>query len=51
MLSSVQLLCLGVLGEYVGSVHRILQDRPTYLVSYDSDDTPAFEPSAVTTQR
>ena len=27
-LGSVQLLCLGIIGEYVGSVHTIVQNRP-----------------------
>lgn len=33
---AVQLLCLGVLGEYVGRIYSTLQGRPTYHVAYDS---------------
>jgi dolichol-phosphate mannosyltransferase len=33
---AVQLLCLGVLGEYVGRMYAHLQGRPTYFVAYDS---------------
>ncbi len=35
---AVQLLCLGLLGEYVGRLYTQLQGRPTYYVAYDSDD-------------
>src|SRR5215213_5547084 len=35
---AVQLLCLGVLGEYVGRMYTQLQGRPSYFVAYDSDD-------------
>lgn len=39
---AVQLLCLGILGEYVGRIYATLQQRPTYYVAYDSltDRTP-----------
>ncbi len=33
---TLQLLCLGVLGEYVGRLYVQLQQRPTYLVASDS---------------
>ncbi len=33
---AVQLLCLGVLGEYVGRMYTQMQARPTYFVAYDS---------------
>ena len=38
---AVQLLCLGLLGEYVGRLYTQLQGRPTYYVAYDSHDDPA----------
>jgi dolichol-phosphate mannosyltransferase len=31
-LASLQLLCLGIVGEYVGRVHEQVKHRPTYLV-------------------
>ena len=33
---AVQLLCVGILGEYVGRMYAQLQARPTYHVAYDS---------------
>ena len=33
---SVQLFCLGILGEYVGRMYAHLQGRPTYFIAYDS---------------
>ncbi|GAA3622854.1 glycosyltransferase family 2 protein [Kineosporia mesophila] len=35
---AVQLLCLGLLGEYVGRLYTQLQGRPTYHIAYDSED-------------
>ncbi|GLY31486.1 glycosyltransferase family 2 protein [Kineosporia sp. NBRC 101731] len=35
---AVQLLCLGMLGEYVGRLYTQLQGRPTYHIAYDSQD-------------
>lgn len=32
-----QLICLGLLGEYVGRMYRHMQGRPTYFIAYDSD--------------
>ena len=34
--AAVQLLCLGILGEYVGRIYTTQQARPTYYVAYDS---------------
>ncbi|NHN54251.1 glycosyltransferase family 2 protein [Calidifontibacter sp. DB0510] len=41
----VQLLCLGILGEYVGRIYASQQARPSYYVAYDSlaDDRRADE--------
>jgi len=35
---AVQLLCLGLLGEYVGRMYTQLQGRPAYFVAYDSHE-------------
>jgi polyisoprenyl-phosphate glycosyltransferase len=35
---AVQLLCLGLLGEYVGRLYTQLQGRPSYFVAYDTLD-------------
>lgn len=32
----LQLLCLGILGEYVGRMYTAMQRRPTYYIAYDS---------------
>ncbi len=36
-LGALQLLCLGLLGEYVARVFTTLQGRPAYVVTFDSD--------------
>jgi dolichol-phosphate mannosyltransferase len=36
---TVQLLSLGLLGEYVGRMYTHLQGRPSYYVAYDSTET------------
>jgi glycosyltransferase involved in cell wall biosynthesis len=33
---AVQLVCIGLLGEYVGRIYIMQQGRPTYSVAYDS---------------
>src|SRR5690606_35113646 len=35
-LGAVQLLCLGLLGEYLGRLYASVQGRPAYFVAYDS---------------
>lgn len=37
-LAAVQLLCLGLMGEYVGRTFTVLLGRPAYLIESDSDD-------------
>jgi len=36
LLGAVQLICLGLLGEYVGRIYAATQNRPRYLVAYDT---------------
>ncbi len=48
---AVQLLCLGIMGEYVGRIYTTLQRRPTYYVAYDSLSATADEPSPTSTRR
>ncbi|RZU51754.1 dolichol-phosphate mannosyltransferase [Krasilnikovia cinnamomea] len=38
LLSAVQLICLGLLGEYVSRIYRTVQNRPTFHIGYDSAD-------------
>ena len=35
-MGAIQLLCLGLLGEYVGRMYTQMQGRPAYYVAYDS---------------
>ena len=35
-LGGVQLLCLGLLGEYLGRLYAAVQGRPAYFIAYDS---------------
>jgi glycosyltransferase involved in cell wall biosynthesis len=49
---AIQLLCLGLLGEYVGRLYTQLQGRPTYHIAYDSTedqipDQPRLAPENV----
>jgi dolichol-phosphate mannosyltransferase len=43
---AVQLLCLGILGEYVGRMYAMMQARPTYFIAYDSLTGPATSSDA-----
>lgn len=55
---AVQLLCLGILGEYVGRIYSTLQRRPAYYIAYDStteggeggERSPRSTPSGVSLQ-
>jgi len=44
---AVQLLCLGLLGEYVGRLYTQMQGRPSYFVAHDSLDGPPPSPATV----
>ncbi|MFJ1707791.1 glycosyltransferase family 2 protein [Kitasatospora sp. NPDC088346] len=51
-LGGVQLICVGLLGEYIGRIYTAVQRRPTYFVAHDSGygsgygsaPDPAWEP-------
>jgi len=40
-LGTIQLVCLGLLGEYVGRIFQVMQHRPTFIIGYDSLDSEA----------
>jgi dolichol-phosphate mannosyltransferase len=39
LLSAVQLICLGLLGEYVSRIYKTVQNRPTFHIGFDSAET------------
>lgn len=46
-LGAVQLLCLGLLGEYVGRIYAAVQGRPSYFVASDTADEGIRAPGPV----
>ncbi len=42
-LGAVQLLSLGLLGEYLGRMYALSQGRPAYFIAYDTSEEPAAE--------
>jgi hypothetical protein len=42
-LAAVQLLCLGVLGAYVGRIYEQVQNRPMYRVAHELDATGVLD--------
>ena len=48
LLGGIQLICLGLLGEYIGRIFAMSQRRPTFLVAYDTatDGPETITPSA-----
>lgn len=45
LLGGVQLICLGLLGEYIGRIYTELQDRPRFLIGYDSAEVDPADPA------
>jgi glycosyltransferase involved in cell wall biosynthesis len=47
LMSAVQLICLGLLGEYVGRIYATVQNRPSFHIHSDTADvaTPAGVPA------
>ncbi|HEY0536662.1 MAG TPA: glycosyltransferase family 2 protein [Actinoplanes sp.] len=43
-LGAIQLLCLGLLGEYVGRLYTAVQNRPAYFIASDTDSAPETAP-------
>jgi hypothetical protein len=41
LLGGVQLICLGLLGEYIGRLYAAAQGRPQFLVGLDTQDEEA----------
>ncbi len=42
---AIQLLCVGILGEYIGRMYTHLQGRPSYFVAYDSLTAEPSQPA------
>ncbi len=43
-IGAVQLICAGMLGEYVGRIYTAVQQRPTYFIGSDSATAPVRIP-------
>lgn len=38
LLSSIQLICIGIIGEYIGKIYMEVKNRPRYIISERTDD-------------
>ncbi|NMO54208.1 glycosyltransferase family 2 protein [Actinoplanes sp. TBRC 11911] len=45
LLGGVQLICLGLLGEYIGRIYAATQNRPPFLIALDTDTRKDNEPA------
>jgi dolichol-phosphate mannosyltransferase len=43
LLGGIQLICLGLLGEYIGRIYAAVQNRPQYLVAMDTANDVAMD--------
>ncbi|MBO3742706.1 glycosyltransferase family 2 protein [Actinoplanes flavus] len=50
LLGGIQLICLGLLGEYIGRIYAAVQNRPQFLVAQDTADEVAFGAADVSTE-
>ncbi|WP_190150772.1 glycosyltransferase family 2 protein [Streptomyces humidus] len=48
-IGAVQLVCVGLLGEYVGRIYTAVQNRPTYFVGHDTAATSGTATATATT--
>src|SRR3954469_23020130 len=46
LLGGIQLICLGLLGEYIGRIYAATQNRPQFLVGFDTGTEPAADADA-----
>ncbi|MBX6748750.1 MAG: glycosyltransferase family 2 protein [Micromonosporaceae bacterium] len=44
-LGGAQLLCLGLVGEYLGRLYSAVQGRPAYFIAYDSAEETSRQPA------
>jgi polyisoprenyl-phosphate glycosyltransferase len=51
LLAAAQLVCLGLLGEYVARIYKTVQDRPTFHIGFDSASAGASSAAEIPQQR